>query len=215
MKILSPSILSTDFGNLDRTIDMLNRSEAQWIHVDVMDGVFVPNISFGFPILKAVRKATNKPLDTHLMISNPDKYIERFAEEGANSLTVHPETVADIHATIALIKSLGMKAAVSVKPKVPIEEVFPLLPELDMVLIMGVEPGFGGQAFIEKSIDKVVALRGEIDRRGLKTLIEIDGGITMDNIHTMYAKGCDAVVAGNAVFMTDNPIATIHDLLNA
>lgn len=215
MKILSPSILSTDFGDLNKTIGELNRSEAQWIHIDVMDGVFVPNISFGFPVLKAVRKATGKVLDTHLMIVNPEKYIDRFAEAGADILTVHLEATDDLNRTIGKIKAAGMQAGVSIKPGTPVKEVFPYLQNLDLVLIMGVEPGFGGQTFIESSLGKVTELRGEIDSKGHTTLIEIDGGINLANINTMYETGCDAVVAGSAIFSHGDPVKTIHELLNA
>lgn len=215
MKILSPSILSADFGELNKTIEQLNRSEAQWIHIDVMDGVFVPNISFGFPILKAVRKATTKVLDTHLMIVNPEKYIDRFAEAGADILTIHFEATNDLIKSIDKIKSTGMKAGVSIKPGTNTKELFPYLEYLDLVLIMGVEPGFGGQKFIESSLNKVTELRKEIDSKDYNTLIEIDGGINLENINTMYETGCNAVVAGNAIFSQSDPIKTIHELLNA
>lgn len=214
-RIISPSVLSADFGHLDDAVRMLNRSEAQWIHIDVMDGVFVPNISFGFPVLKAIRRATDKVLDTHLMIVEPEKYIERFAEAGADILTIHIEATDNLGAALARIKAAGMKAGVSVKPATPVSAVMPYLRELDLVLIMSVEPGFGGQSFMDGSLDKVAELRRAIEACGSGTLIEIDGGITFDNIRAVFDAGCDAVVAGNTVFASDDPEAAIHQLLNA
>ena len=192
-RIISPSVLSADFGHLADDIAMLDRSEAEWIHIDVMDGVFVPNISFGFPVMGPIRQGTKKVLDTHLMIVNPEKYVR-----GA----------------IAMIKKAGAKAGVSIKPKTPVAAVAPYLNELDLVLVMSVEPGFGGQSFIEGSTEKVAELRREIDRCGSRAVIEIDGGITLANAAEVYAAGCEVLVAGSTVFASENPEATIHELLN-
>ena len=214
-RIVAPSILSADFGNLERDIKMIDHSEAEWVHIDVMDGVFVPNISFGFPVMKPVRKATSKVLDVHLMIVEPEKYVRRFAEAGADYVTFHHEACADPLATIAEIKSAGAKAGVSVKPATPVEEVFPYLSELDMVLIMSVEPGFGGQSFMPHSLDKARALRKEIAEKGYNCLIEIDGGITPNNAGEVYGAGIDVIVAGSSVFNSENPEQAIIDILNA
>lgn len=215
MRIVAPSILSADFGNLERDIKMLNRSAAEWVHIDVMDGVFVPNISFGFPVMKPVRKATSKVLDVHLMIVEPERYVKRFVEAGADYVTFHHEACADPRATIAEIHAAGAKAGVSVKPATPIEAIFDYLDELDLVLVMSVEPGFGGQSFMPHSLDKVRALREEISRRGLNCLIEIDGGISAKNAREVFDAGVDAVVAGSAVFSAPNPEQAIIDILNA
>lgn len=215
MRIVAPSILSADFGNLERDIKMLNRSEAEWIHVDVMDGVFVPNISFGFPVMKPVRKLTDKVLDVHLMIVQPERYVKRFAEAGADYVTFHHEACDNPRATIAEIKAAGAKAGVSVKPATPVEEIFPYLEELDLVLIMSVEPGFGGQSFMPHSLDKVRALRREISQRGLDCIIEIDGGISEKNAREVFDAGVDAVVAGSAVFSAPNPEEAIVAILKA
>ena len=213
-RIISPSVLSADFLHLGRDTEMLNRSEAEWIHIDVMDGVFVPNLSFGFPVLSAIRKVTTKVLDTHLMIVNPEKYIERFAKAGADIVTIHLEATDDLHGAIATIKKAGVKAGVSIKPKTPVSAIVPYLNELDLVLIMSVEPGFGGQSFIEGSTEKVAELRREIDRCGSQAMIEIDGGITLDNAAEVYAAGCEVLVAGSTVFASPDPEETIHKLLN-
>ena len=213
-RIVAPSILSADFGNLERDIKMIDRSEAEWVHIDVMDGVFVPNISFGFPVMKPVRKATSKVLDVHLMIVEPEKYVKRFAEAGADYVTFHHEACADPKAVVAEIKSAGAKAGVSVKPATPVEEVFPYLAELDMVLIMSVEPGFGGQSFMPHSLDKVRALRKEISEKGYNCLIEIDGGITPNNAGEVYGAGVDVIVAGSSVFNSENPEQAIIDILS-
>ena len=213
-RIISPSVLSADFLHLGRDTEMLNRSEAEWIHIDVMDGVFVPNISFGFPLMPPIRKGTKKVLDTHLMIVNPEKYIERFAKAGADIVTIHLEATDDLHGAIATIKKAGVKAGVSIKPKTPVSAIVPYLNELDLVLIMSVEPGFGGQSFIEGSTEKVAELRREIDRCGSQAVIEIDGGITLDNAAEVYAAGCEVLVAGSTVFASPNPEETIHKLLN-
>ena len=200
-RIISPSVLSADFGHLADDIAMLDRSEAEWIHIDVMDGVFVPNISFGFPVMGPIRQGTKKVLDTHLMIVNPEKYVERFVRAGADIVTIHLEATEDVRGAIAMIKKAGAKAGVSIKPKTP-------------VLVMSVEPGFGGQSFIEGSTEKVAELRREIDRRGSRAVIEIDGGITLANAAEVYAAGCEVLVAGSTVFASENPEATIHELLN-
>ena len=215
MKIVAPSILSADFGNLERDIKMINRSQAEWVHIDVMDGVFVPNISFGFPVMKPVRKATDKVLDVHLMIVEPEKYVKRFVEAGADYVTFHHEACADPRATIAEIKAAGAKAGVSIKPATPAEDIFDYLSELDLVLVMSVEPGFGGQSFMPDSLDKVRALRKEIDEKGYNCLIEIDGGISAKNAKEVFDAGCDAVVAGSSVFGAENPEQAIIDILNA
>ena len=214
MKILSPSILSADFGNLERDVKMIDRSMAEWVHIDVMDGVFVPNISFGFPIMKPVRKATAKTLDVHLMIVEPQRYVRRFAEAGADYITFHHEACPNPCQIIAEIKVAGAKAGVSVKPATPIEAIFDYLSELDLVLVMSVEPGFGGQAFMPESLDKVRVLRKEIDEKGYKCLIEVDGGISVNNAREVFEAGADAIVAGTSVFGAENPEEMISKILN-
>ena len=199
---------------MGRDIEMLNRSEAEWIHIDVMDGRFVPNISFGFPVLSAIRKITTKVLDTHLMIVEPERYIERFAKAGADLITIHIEATEDLSAAIRQIKACGVKAGVSIKPKTPVSAIVPYLNDLDLVLIMSVEPGFGGQSFIEGSTEKVAELRREIDRCGSQAVIEIDGGITLANAGAQFAAGCDILVAGNTIFGSADPVRTIHELLH-
>ena len=215
MRIVAPSILSADFGNLERDIKMLDRSVAEWVHVDIMDGVFVPNISFGFPVVKSVRKATAKVIDAHLMIVEPERYVKRFIEAGANYVTFHHEACANPRATIAEIHSAGAKAGVSIKPATPVEAIFDYLGEVDMVLVMSVEPGFGGQSFKPESLDKVRALRKEIVDKGYDCLIEIDGGISAKNAREVYDAGVDVAVAGSSVFCSENPEQTIIDILNA
>ena len=215
MRIVAPSILSADFGNLERDIKMIDRSAAEWVHIDVMDGVFVPNISFGFPIIKPIRKATDKVLDVHLMITEPEKYVKRFVEAGANYVTFHHEACADPRAAIAEIKAAGAKAGVSIKPATSAEEIFDYLGELDMVLVMSVEPGFGGQSFMPHSLDKVRALRKEIDEKGYNCLIEIDGGISAKNAREVFDAGVDVIVAGSSVFNAKDQEQAIIDILNA
>ena len=215
MRIVAPSILSADFGNLERDIKMIDRSEAEWVHIDVMDGVFVPNISFGFPLMKPIRKATAKVLDVHLMIVEPERYVKRFVEAGADYVTFHLEACVDPRAAIAEIKATGAKAGVSIKPATPVEAVFDYLDELDMVLVMSVEPGFGGQSFMPNSLDKVRVLRKEIDAKGYNCLIEIDGGISEKNAREVYEAGVDVIVAGSSVFGAENQEEAISKILNA
>jgi ribulose-phosphate 3-epimerase len=215
IRIISPSILSADFGHLYRDTRMVDDSAAGWVHIDVMDGVFVPNISFGFPVLKAVRKATNKFLDVHLMIVQPEKYIARFAAEGAGLITVHLEATDDIEACLAAMRQSGVKSGISIKPATPVSELEPWLDQLDLVLVMSVEPGFGGQSFIPGSLDKIRELRRLIDERGLSTLIEVDGGISADNAREVFDAGADVLVAGAAVFGKPDPAAEIEKILNA
>ena len=214
-RIISPSMLSADFGNLDRDTRMIDRSAAQWIHIDVMDGVFVPNISFGFPVMKPIRKASDKVLDVHLMIVDPEKYVARFAEAGADIVTFHYEATQTPREAIRLIRESGAKVGISIKPKTPVEVLRELLPEVDLVLVMSVEPGFGGQSFIEGSTDKVSELRKMIDEAGLNVTIEIDGGVSAANARELYEAGCDALVAGSAVFKAADPEAEILKILNA
>ena len=215
MRIVAPSILSADFGNLERDIKMIDRSEAEWVHIDVMDGVFVPNISFGFPLMKPIRKATAKVLDVHLMIVEPERYVKRFVEAGADYVTFHLEACVDPRAAIAEIKATGAKAGVSIKPATPVEAVFDYLDELDMVLVMSVEPGFGGQSFMPDSLDKVRALRREIDEKGYNCLIEIDGGISASNAREVFDAGVNVIVAGSSVFNAENQEQAIIDILKA
>lgn len=214
-RIVSPSMLSADFGHLERDTKMIDRSAAEWIHIDVMDGVFVPNISFGFPVLKAITDASQKFMDVHLMIVEPEKYVVRFAKAGADLVTFHLEATEDVQGCIDLIRRSGAKVGVSIKPATPVEAIEEWLPQLDLVLVMSVEPGFGGQSFIEGSIDKVRDLRERIDSRGLYTLIEIDGGVSRHNAGTLYEAGCDVLVAGSAVFKAADPEAEIVAMLGA
>lgn len=212
-KIIAPSILSADFGNLQRDIEMINRSDAEWFHVDVMDGVFVPNISFGFPVMKPLKQHANKPLDVHLMIVQPERYIEDFAKAGADVLTVHFEASTHLHRTIQQIKQNGMKAGVAINPHTSIYGLMDVLADLDLVCIMSVNPGFGGQKFIPQTFKKVEQLAGEIQKAKLDTLIEIDGGVNLDNCNPLFDAGANVLVAGNTVFSSPNPEDTISKLL--
>lgn len=208
-------MLSADFGHLERDTQMIDRSAAQWVHIDVMDGVFVPNISFGFPVLKAIRKATRKPLDVHLMIVSPEKYLTRFVEAGADLLTFHYEATDDPRACIELIRKAGAKVGVSIKPATPVDVLRGILPLIDLVLVMSVEPGFGGQSFILASLEKIAQLRALAREAGLETIIEVDGGISSHNAGEIFAAGADVLVAGNAVFGAQDPAAEIVGMLNA
>lgn len=212
-RIIAPSMLSADFGNLARDTRMIDESRAEWIHIDVMDGVFVPNISFGFPVLKAITASTKKFLDVHLMIVNPDKYVKRFAEAGADLVTIHLEASDDIDKSIALIRESGAKVGVSVKPATPVSTLTRIIDKVDLVLIMSVEPGFGGQKFIEGSWDKVRELREMIDSRALNVLIEIDGGVSAENSGQLFEAGCNVLVAGSSVFGAPDPKEEIIKML--
>ena len=203
--LIAPSVLSADFANLQRDIEMINASTADWFHVDVMDGVFVPNISFGFPVMAAIKKFATKPLDVHLMIVNPDQYIARFAEAGASVITVHYEACTHLHRTIQLIHDTGCKACVALNPHTPVTLLKDVLADLDMVLIMSVNPGFGGQKFISNSLNKISELRELARQLNPDLLIEVDGGVSLLNIGDLVQAGANVLVAGNAIFAADSP----------
>lgn len=208
-------MLSADFANLACDIEMVNKSKADWFHLDIMDGVFVPNISFGFPIVERIKALATKPLDVHLMIVEPDRYLERFREAGADWLTVHYEACTHLNRTLSRIRELGMKAGVSVNPHTPVELLTDILEYADLVLVMSVNPGFGGQKFIPNSINRIERIRKLIDQKGLSTLIEVDGGVGPGNAKELYKAGANALVAGNAVFKADNPLAAIEMIKSA
>ena len=210
--IVSPSILDADFGNLEKVLFMINRSEADWIHLDIMDGVFVPNISFGFPVVEYVKKITEKPLDVHLMIVDPDRYLNRFRDAGANILTVQYEACIHLHRTVTEIRNLGMNAGVALNPHTPVALLKNVLPFLDLVLIMTVNPGFGGQHFIEESYNKIAELRNMINTGGYNVLIEVDGGIDTKNAARLVEAGVNVLVAGHSVFGSEDPEETIKKL---
>lgn len=212
---IAPSILSADFLNLGRDIEMLNNSDADWIHCDVMDGSFVPNISFGFPVIKQVSKVATKPLDVHLMIVQPEKYIQEVKDAGAFMMTVHYEASPHLHRTVGAIHEAGMKSGVTLNPHTPISLLEDIIMDVDMVLLMSVNPGFGGQKFIQNSLKKIAELKEMILRKNLSTLIEVDGGVNIDNIRLLVEEGADVLVAGSAVFADADPVGMIKKLKNA
>lgn len=213
-KIIAPSLLAADFANLQRDIEMINQSEADWFHLDIMDGVYVPNISFGMPVVKAIAKHAKKTLDVHLMIVDPDRYINTFAKLGVNNLTVHYETCTHLHRTLQAIKDAGMKAGVALNPHTNIDLLEDTINDIDLVCIMSVNPGFGGQSFIENTYDKVKDLKTLITTKKANTLIEIDGGVTSKNAKKLIDAGADILVAGSFIFKSENPPKTIIELKN-
>ncbi|MDO6737660.1 ribulose-phosphate 3-epimerase [Wenyingzhuangia sp. 2_MG-2023] len=211
-KLVAPSVLAADFANIQRDVEMINNSEADWFHIDIMDGVFVPNISFGMPVMKAIKKYATKPMDVHLMIVDPDRYIKTFKDCGADILTVHYEACTHLHRTIQAIKAEGMQAGVALNPHTPISVLEDIIQDLDLVCIMSVNPGFGGQSFIENTYTKVQQLKNLIIFKGCATKIEIDGGVTDKNANNLVEVGADVLVAGSYVFGAEDPIATVKNL---
>ena len=213
--MIAPSLLSANFAHLEKDIQMLNASEADWHHLDIMDGVFVPNISFGLPVVAAVKKLTNKPLDVHLMIVKPENYFEAFAKAGADYISFHIEASTHVHRSIQLLKKLGVKAGVVLNPHTPVSLLEEVIEDLDYVLLMSVNPGYGGQKFIERTYKKIEQLKKLINETGSKTLIQVDGGVNTENAQALYQAGADVLVAGNAVFSAENPSKAIAQIRNA
>jgi ribulose-phosphate 3-epimerase len=211
---IAPSILAADFANLQRDIEMINQSDADWIHVDIMDGMFVPNISFGFPVVKAVAKHAKKPLDVHLMIVDPNRYLQQFKEAGASSITVHMEACPHLHRTVQAIKELGCKASVALNPHTPVASLVDIIKDLDMVLIMSVNPGFGGQKFISNTYKKIKELKALASAENPDLIIEIDGGVDQTNVNNLLEAGASALVAGNSVFSAADQLNAIKQLKN-
>ena len=210
--LIAPSVLAADFGNLQRDIEMINNSEADWFHIDIMDGVFVPNISYGMPVLDAINKHAKKTIDVHLMIVDPDRYIKEFAALGANNLSVHYEACTHLHRTLQAIKAEGMKAGVAINPHTSVDLLEDVINDIDLVCMMSVNPGFGGQSFIENTFQKVKKLKQIIERNNASTLIEVDGGVTDKNAAQLVEAGADVLVAGSFVFKAENPTQTIKNL---
>ena len=211
-KMIAPSLLSADFLQLGKDVEMVNQSEADWFHCDIMDGRFVPNISFGIPVVEAIKRQARKPLDVHLMIVEPEKYFEAFAKAGADIITFHYEASTHIHRAVQQIKALGLKAGVVLNPHTPVAVLEDILADLDLVLLMSVNPGFGGQKFIERTYEKIKRLREMIEAQHASTLIEVDGGVNTQNAALLFEAGADVLVAGNAVFKSENPVETIRQL---
>lgn len=212
--LIFPSILTADFLHLAEEIEMVNRSDADMLHLDIMDGVYVPNLTFGFPIIRQIKSASRKPLDVHLMITDPDRYLEAYRDAGADWLTVHYETCPHLHRTVQRIRELGMEPAVSLNPHTDVSLLENILPDLNMVLIMTVNPGFGGQTFIEASWNKIRKMRRMIDQAGSETLIQVDGGVTEENVGELVVAGVDVFVVGNTIFSADDPLQVIRNLKN-